>query len=130
MVFDLTSVIPPPKRCFCCQRFQHISEQCRSTPSKCEYCSEDHPSRDCPNTNLSPGCVNSGDKHPAFSCDCPIYQFEFAVMKERTLKNCGYEEAENMLLRRRILKPLFSVEAWKTRRSYSLGVDVGPTSAH
>ena len=58
VVFDLTPVIPPPKRCFCCQRFRHISEQCRSTRATCEYCSEAHPSRDCINTKLSPRCVN------------------------------------------------------------------------
>ena len=51
-------------------------------------------------------------------------------MKECTLKNCGYEEAQNLLLSRGISKPLFSVEAWKTGRNYSLGVDVGAHSAH
>ena len=87
----MTPVIPPPKRCFCCQRLRHISEQCRST-------------------------------HPAYSRDCPIYMFEFSVMKERTLKNCGYEEAENLLLSRGISKPLFSVEAWKTGQDFPLDV--------
>ena len=125
VVFDLTPVITPPKRCFFCQRFRHISEQCRSTGAVCEYCSEEHPSRDCPNTNLSPRCINCGDKHPAYSRSCPIYQLEFAVMKERTLKNCGYEEAEDMLLSRGITKPLFSVEAWRWGRGYSLGADAG-----
>ena len=65
VVFDLTPVIPPPKRCSFCQRFRHISEQWRSTRATCEFCSEEHPSRDCMNTQLSPRCVNCGEKHPA-----------------------------------------------------------------
>ena len=51
-------------------------------------------------------------------------------MKERTLRNCGFEEAENMLLSRGISKPLFSVEAWRAGREYSLGADVGVASAN
>ena len=35
-----------------------------------------------------------------------------------------------MFLSRGISKPLFSVEAWKAGRSYSLGVDVGAASAN
>ena len=120
VAFDLTPVIPPPKRCFSCQRFTHISEQCRSTHTTCEYCSEEHPSRDCPNTRMTPRCANCGDRHPTYSRDCPIYTYEFAVMKERTLKNCGYEEAENFLLSRGISKPLFSVEAWRTGQDFPL----------
>ena len=91
-------------------------------------CSEEHPSRDCINTKLSPRCANCGEKHPAYSRDCPIHQYEFAVMKERTLKNYGYEEAENLLLSRGISKPLFSVDAWRSGLGYPLGGDVGSAS--
>ena len=35
-----------------------------------------------------------------------------------------------MLLSRGISKPLFSVEAWKAGRSYSLGLNVGAATAH
>ena len=48
-------------------------------------------------------------------------------MKERKLKNCRYEEVENLLLSRGIAKPLFLVEAWKTSWNYSLGDNVGAT---
>ena len=85
VAFDMTPAIPPPKHCFCCQRVKHISEQCRCTRPTCEYYSEEQLSRVCINTKLSTRCANCGDKHPAYSRDCPIYQFEFAVMKERTL---------------------------------------------
>ena len=40
VAFELTAIIPHPKRCFSCQRFRHISEQCRSTHPTCEYSSE------------------------------------------------------------------------------------------
>ena len=54
VAFDLTPVIPPPKRWFCCQRIGHISEQCRCPRPTCEYCLEEHPSRDCVNTPPPP----------------------------------------------------------------------------
>ena len=51
-------------------------------------------------------------------------------MKERTLKNCGYEEAENHLLSRGISKPLFSVEAWRAGRVFPADVDDVASLAH
>ena len=51
-------------------------------------------------------------------------------MKERTLKNCGYEEAENLLLSRGISKPLFSVEAWRAGREFPLDVGEGASTIH
>ena len=130
VAFDVTPVIPPPKRCFCCQRFRHISEQYRSTHPTCEYFFQEHPFRDCPNTRLTPRCANCGDRHPAYSRDCTIYMFEFSVMKKRTLKNCGYEEAENLLLSRGISKPLFSVESWRMGQDFPLDVGEGVSSIH
>ena len=49
-------------------------------------------------------------------------------MKERTLKNCSYKEAENLLLSRGVSKPLLSVEAWRSGFGYPLGGDVGSAS--
>ena len=130
VAFDLTPVIPPLKRCLSCQRFRHIPEQCRSTHPTCKYCSEEHPSRDCPNTKLSPRSANCGDRHSSYSRDCTIYQFKFAVMKERALNNCGYEKAENLLLSKGILKPVFSAEACRVGQNFPLDVGEGASSIH
>ena len=45
------------------------------------------------------------------------------------MKNCGYEEAENLLLSRGISKPLFSVEAWRGGRVFPADVDDVASSA-
>ena len=129
VAFDLTPVISPPERCFRCQRFRHIFEQCRSSKVTCKFCSEEHFFRDCLNTPLASRCANCGGKHPAYNCDCLLYQYEFAVMRERTLENNGYEEPQISLLSRGVSRPLFSVEAWRAGEVYILGADEAPTGS-
>ena len=72
--YPLTPVIPPPRRCFTCQRFRHISNQCRSSRPICEFCSENHPPDSCPNKLRSAFCSNCCGDHVASSRECPVYQ--------------------------------------------------------
>ena len=47
--YPLTPVIPSSRRCFTCQRFRHISNQCRSSRPICEFCSKHHRTDSCLN---------------------------------------------------------------------------------
>ena len=44
---ELFPVIPPPRRCYTCQRYRHVSNQCRSSRPCCEFCAGHHHTRDC-----------------------------------------------------------------------------------
>ena len=76
-----TPAIPPTRRCFTCQRFWHISNQCRSSRSICEFCSEHHRTDSCPNKLRSAFCSNCCGDHVASSRECPTYRYEFEINK-------------------------------------------------
>ena len=101
----LTPVIPPPRRCFTCQRFRHISNQCRSSRPICEICSEHHHTDACPNKLRSAFCANCCGDHVASSRDCPVYQYEFEVSRYCYWNGCGFGEADLGLRERGILRP-------------------------
>ena len=79
--YSLTPVIPPPRRCFTCQRFRHITNQFRSLQPICEFCSNHHRPDACPNLLRSAFCSNCCGDHVVSSRDCPVYQCEFEVSK-------------------------------------------------
>lgn len=92
-LFQITPIIPTPRRCFCCQRFRHTADQCRSAHPVCEFCSQHHPTDICPNKNSEPKCSNCGGNHFASSSECPRYKYEFQVVKTCYTKNMGFQDA-------------------------------------
>ena len=103
--YPLTPVIPPPRRCFTCQTFRHISNQCRSSRPICEFCSEHHRTDSCPNKLRSAFCSNCCGDHVASSRNCPVYRYEFEINKYCYWNSCGFAEAELDLSERGILRP-------------------------
>ena len=85
------------RQCFWCQRFGHISSQCRAKDPVCMYCSASHSTKDCVNKlNVSNHrCVNcSHSPDPALqkTCDthhsgsecCPVSLAEKENIRSRT----------------------------------------------
>ena len=103
--YPLTPVIPPPRRCFTCQRFHHISNQCRSSRPICEFCSEHHHTDACPNKLRSAFCSNCCGDHVESSSGCQVYQYEFEVSNYCYWNGCGFGEADLGLRKRGILRP-------------------------
>lgn len=68
-------------RCFRCQKFRHLSKDCRSD-AQCGHCAAAHKTRDCPSKQLVPSCANCKrfghsspvTEHEAPSLKCPAYQ--------------------------------------------------------
>ena len=97
--YPLTPVIPPPRRCFTCQRFR------RSSRPICEFCSEYHHTDAFPNKLRSAFCAKYCGDHVASSRDCPVYQYEFEVSRYCYWNVCGFGEADLGLRERGILRP-------------------------
>ena len=101
----LTPVIPAPRRCYKWQRFRHVADQCRSSRAICEYCAEHHCTDTCPNSLWPACCSNCSGTHVASSRDCPVYEFEFEIMKHCFWNNCSFREAEASLSERGLTRP-------------------------
>ena len=81
------------KRCFKCQKYGHVYEDCRSDQICGHCCSGDHQTRDCPTKNnptdaCCTNCKNSRDSglsqnynHPTYSMSCPSYLAEQQKLK-------------------------------------------------
>lgn len=95
-LIQITPSIQRPRRCFRCQRFCHDANQCRSTYPSCEFYSGKHLSNLCPNGHLRPKCKNCKGEHIASSSDCPVFKFEFGILRHRYNTNCNREEAKLM----------------------------------
>ena len=59
-------------RCFKCQKFGHVSANCKSETS-CGYCSGRHTFKECPNKDENPQCANCKSNHSTDSLQCTIY---------------------------------------------------------
>lgn len=93
--FPLVPIIPKPTRCFACQRYRHVSGQCRSH-TRCEYCGQAHNTRDCENQLLSPRYCNCNGTHLASFMDCPVYIRENKIVIIKTEQACNYKVAEEI----------------------------------
>lgn len=68
-------------RCFKCNEYGHIADECKQTEAVCPLCSDQHEMKDCKATEHK--CINCtkynekyrtkvDSKHPAFSIKCPV----------------------------------------------------------
>ncbi|XP_051159291.1 uncharacterized protein LOC127280379 [Leptopilina boulardi] len=93
-LIQITLVIQRPRRCFRCQRFCHVANQCRSAYPSCKFCAGRHFTSVCPNGRLPPSCNNCKKNHMASSSDCPIFKLDFGFLKFRYTTNCNKDKAK------------------------------------
>ena len=89
--------IPNPRRCFKCQRYGHVSKNCKR-PAACAKCSSSvhtH-SRDDP-CSLPAHCVNCGAAHAAFDKTCPKWILEKEVMRLKATQNISFPQARRLV---------------------------------
>ena len=59
-------------RCFKCQKFGHISMNCKSDTA-CGHCTDIHKYKDCTMKHEAPKCVNCSEAHTSDSTSCTAY---------------------------------------------------------
>ena len=88
--FRTRPYIPPPKRCFNCNRYGHLAKQCRSA-HRCTKCGGRHLYEKCDTNMLK--CVNCGGAHSAGYAGCPRYRQESLVNSIMVKENVNYWKA-------------------------------------
>lgn len=86
--------IPPPRRCFNCQRFGHVADKC-ANEKICACGRNPHGETICEEPK---NCVNCNGTHSAGYKNCPKYKLEAAIQRIRTLEKISYQEAKNKVI--------------------------------
>lgn len=85
--------IPPPMRCFKCQRFGHTSLKC-DKEQLCVCGKPLHVGNPCEEPLT---CVNCNGMHSARSRNCPVFKEETAIQELKTKENISYMEAKKRI---------------------------------
>ena len=96
-IIPVEMYVPNPLRCFNCQRFGHLENNCPvDIGSVCERCGkggDDHHTNQCTNPAK---CVNCGKDHLSRSSECEVWKKEKEIMKLKLTKNLTYPEARKL----------------------------------
>ena len=87
--------VPHPIRCFKCQKFGHISKNCRGK-QKCPLCSENHSFVECQNKE-NKKCTNCGGSHSAGFKGCPVFVKAKEIKEFSVKKKITYAEATKQI---------------------------------
>lgn len=86
--------IPPPTRCFNCQKFGHVSSKCNGE-KLCPCGLPPHESSPCKQPIT---CVNCEGIHPANDKNCPKYKTEAAIINLKVTERISYGEAKKRVM--------------------------------
>ena len=88
--FETQLYIPKPLRCFECNRFGHVSTNCKCNV-RCTAYAQNHETKSCAETVLK--CSSCEGEHSAASRQCPRHIHEMEIVKIKTVNNISYAEA-------------------------------------
>ena len=90
--------LPQPVRCYKCQRFGHISKNCRGK-LKCPFCSDNHSYDQCQNrgNTCNRKCSNCGGSHSAGFKGCPVFMKAQEIKEFSHQKKITYAEATKQI---------------------------------
>lgn len=91
MSYDVRLYIPPPLRCFKCQRFGHIANDCKGK-QRCSKCGGEHDYGKC-DTNATMKCCNCGGEHSAAYRGCEVSKRMQEVQRVKVTQGVSYAEA-------------------------------------
>ncbi|XP_038159537.1 uncharacterized protein LOC119795547 [Cyprinodon tularosa] len=88
--FQVRPYVPPPLRCFKCQRYGHIAAVCKGR-QRCPKCGEDHKLEECKEEQEK--CCNCGGNHRVTFGGCEVRKSAKEIVQIKTTKNISYAEA-------------------------------------
>ena len=83
--------IPPPIRCYNCNKFGHTSTYC-TTKVRCPKCGGNHPYQQCKSTDKK--CPNCGESHNAAYKGCIQYKEAKYITEYKIKNNTTYTQAK------------------------------------
>ncbi len=83
--------VPPPLRCYKCQKFGHVAAVCRGK-QRCARCGGDHEYGKC-GQGIKPKCCNCGGEHSAGYAGCLVRKNAVKVQNVRVAEGISYAEA-------------------------------------
>ena len=92
---NVKQFIPHPLRCFKCQRFGHISKNCRGK-LKCPFCGDNHSFDKCQNSD-NKKCSNCGGSHSAGFKGCSVFMKAQEIKEFSLQKKISYAEATKQI---------------------------------
>ena len=95
-IFTVKQYIPPPLRCFKCQRYGHSASYCRYN-ERCVRCGDPHSFEQCPQKE-SPKCINCGGKHSAAYGGCQKAKAATEIQKVRIENKISYVQATKLVI--------------------------------
>lgn len=91
MCYDVRLYIPPPIRCFKCQRYGHVAAVCKGK-QRCGKCSGEHEYGKCQEgTKLK--CCNCGGEHSSAYRGCEVSKRQAEVQRIKVVQGISYAEA-------------------------------------
>lgn len=91
MSFVVRLYIPPPLRCYRCQRYGHIAAVCKGK-QRCPKCGGDHRFENC-EENAQDKCCNCGGQHRVTYNGCNVRKRAVEIEQVKVVNNISYAEA-------------------------------------
>uniref|UniRef100_A0A146QDP1 Zn-dependent peptidases, insulinase domain-containing protein n=1 Tax=Fundulus heteroclitus TaxID=8078 RepID=A0A146QDP1_FUNHE len=95
MSFPVRPYVPPPLRCFKCQRYGHIALVCKGK-ERCAKCGGEHKYEECKGDQIK--CCNCGGQHNVAYGGCEARKRAAEIQQLKTAKNISYAEAAKKVL--------------------------------
>lgn len=91
MSYDVRLYVPPPLRCFKCQRYGHVAAVCKGK-QRCGRCAGEHEYGKCEN-GAKLKCCNCGGEHTSAYRGCEVSKRAEEVQRVKTSQGVTYAEA-------------------------------------
>ena len=92
---EVKAYLPPPMRCFKCQKFGHTKTKCAKKHIVCPKCADAHPENECQTDTLK--CANCNGQHSTFDKQCPKYIEIKRLLEISAKKRISIKEARKEL---------------------------------
>ncbi|XP_035994688.1 uncharacterized protein LOC118563661 [Fundulus heteroclitus] len=100
--FSVRPYIPPPLRCYKCQRYGHIGSVCKGK-QRCAKCGGDHRYDEC-GADVQLKCCNCGGQHNVAYGGCEARKKAAEIQQLKVVKNITYAEAAKSVQEKRTVQ--------------------------